>query len=129
MSDENVYDYIEFSDKIEKMIANNKIPVQQTSDFISLKLLCEYGGIWLDATMFLTKKLDKEIYKYSFYSNKLKCDKFDNTYISLKNRGGFAIACSKGNRIPFLVSKIMLDYFENYYEGELLSYFFYRLCY
>ncbi|MBQ3171311.1 MAG: hypothetical protein IJB53_05275 [Mailhella sp.] len=50
LDDDNIGDYIDIPEKI-KNIPN--FPIQPKSDLIRLLLLKKYGGVWIDATVFL----------------------------------------------------------------------------
>lgn len=47
---------------IEVEVLLHKMPIANLSDFIRLKLLHKYGGIWLDASIIINKPLDQFMY-------------------------------------------------------------------
>lgn len=57
----NVENYIEIPDDIKQMYQNGIICAANFSDIIRLELLKNYGGLWLDATVFLSGMLDEFI--------------------------------------------------------------------
>lgn len=56
----NVSKYVTLPDFIWKGDGESKFPVVFFSDLLRLALLHTYGGVWLDATVLLTKPLTKE---------------------------------------------------------------------
>ncbi len=66
--DENNYiKYIEIPKDIKEMYKNRIIRSAHYSDIIRLELLKKYGGLWIDATVFLTGKLYKFITKVPLF--------------------------------------------------------------
>ena len=67
LTKDNIYDYI---DKKEFPTNYNKLSIQAKTDWIRLYLLYTYGGIWMDASIIITKLNDiNEIYD-NCYKNK-----------------------------------------------------------
>lgn len=54
LTDENLHQYVELPDYIEKKRAAGVIPPAQYSDLVRIALICRYGGLWLDATVLCT---------------------------------------------------------------------------
>lgn len=54
IDDKNVENYIQLP---EKLLNTKNFPVQTKSDLIRIMLLAKYGGVWIDATIFLNKPL------------------------------------------------------------------------
>lgn len=42
-----------------------KLPIQKKANLIRLKLIVEYGGVWVDATLYCMKPLDNWLHKHS----------------------------------------------------------------
>lgn len=81
-------------------------------------LLADHGGIWLDATIFLTGKLNG--WNLPFYTIKLnRAD--DHLYVSGYKWTGFCMGGVKGNPVNSFVK----DFFNEYHkhEKELIDYF------
>ncbi|MFH3664785.1 capsular polysaccharide synthesis protein [Acinetobacter baumannii] len=58
---DSVYEYID----LPKF--NNDLPVANISDYIRLSLLSKYGGVWMDASIFLTESIEWIISKVQGY--------------------------------------------------------------
>lgn len=55
LTDDNVKHYLD----VDSFPTNiKKAPVQAYSDYLRISLIEKYGGVWLDATVFLTKPID-----------------------------------------------------------------------
>ena len=67
--DRNNYgDYIEIPKYILEKVENGDICLAHLSDIIRMSLLYRYGGMWLDATVYLTDLLPKDIADYEIYT-------------------------------------------------------------
>lgn len=122
----NYKEYISIPKYILKKLETGKMTITHFSDIMRVMLLAEYGGIWLDATIFLNDKIPDEIYSYKFYSNKLVNS--SNEYISKCKWSSFFLCSSPQNLLLCFTRDILLEYWENY--DELINYFFidYIIC-
>ena len=81
--DKNNYNqYVKFPDWIMEKVASGTINLTKFSNLLRLALLYQYGGIWMDATIFLTEPLDDKITDYRYFSIKTPPVK-PNFWISL----------------------------------------------
>ena len=69
----NYNDYLELPDYISAKVERKIISLTHLSDLIRVSLLSEYGGLWLDATVYLTSPLPFEI-KSSYWTTKWKLE-------------------------------------------------------
>jgi hypothetical protein len=95
-----------------------KISYAHFSDIIRVNLLADYGGIWLDATIFLTSEIKQ--WKFSFYSLK---QHFPNSckYVSYYRWTVFCMGGVKNNILCTFVREILYQYYKN--AQELIDYF------
>jgi len=61
LDERNMFDYVHMPGTIVEKWRNGSIGNANFSDLCRVALLCEYGGLWLDATTLLTGQIDKEI--------------------------------------------------------------------
>lgn len=61
VTETNMYDFISIPEAVIKKYKSGIIPPAHFSDMVRVCLLADYGGIWFDATVFLTGKLSSEI--------------------------------------------------------------------
>ncbi len=65
----SIFDWIDpFPEKVQQKFDNNIFSLQLKSDLIRLSLLKQYGGLWLDATVFVSKKIPDEVFKMPFFT-------------------------------------------------------------
>lgn len=127
----NYMDYIQIPDYILEKVNKGYISITHLSDIIRFCLLSEYGGMWLDATIFIAKRFDKEISKYEFYTNKLPCSKEYQQFVSKARWSGFFIYCKPGNPIVTNLKNVLFQYWKEH--NKLITYLFidhiFDVCY
>lgn len=68
LSNETIDQYIEVPIKIQQKYERGILCNAHYTDVIRMLILAKYGGLWLDATMFLTKKVTTNAFIKPFYS-------------------------------------------------------------
>ena len=122
---DNIDEYWKIPKYILEKIKNKELSITHLSDILRFNLLYKYGGIWLDATIYLTKEFDEDIYNYSFYT--IHHGKRADYHICKGMWTTFCMAGSKDNPL----FKYMCDIFDVYLKSEkimicylLIDYFF-----
>ena len=67
LSKYNISQYLTIPDVINKSLKKGVLTLTQLSDYIRTALLAQYGGTWLDATVYLTGKIPPEITQETFF--------------------------------------------------------------
>lgn len=116
IEEKNYLKYIDLPKSIIEKHESGIITHTHFSDILRLALLCKYGGIWLDATVYCTGKINQE-----FLQNDLFC--YRNGWMDQENisfSSWFIVAKSKE---PILSASLMLlfDYWETH--DYLIHYF------
>lgn len=68
LSDKNIENYIELPETIINKYNEGIISNAHYTDIIRMMILKEYGGVWLDATMYLHEPIDERAFRDSFFS-------------------------------------------------------------
>lgn len=109
---ENYKDYIKIPnyilDKYQKGIISNA----HFSDIIRMTLLRDYGGLWIDATVFCTKDIPNGVFDKVFFS--CKSPKVETNYISGLQWTSFIIGGKKNS----LFYRYILDFYLEYWKNE-----------
>ena len=115
----NFNEYITINDYIMNKFNSGKIGLAHFSDILRVNLLSKYGGIWADATLFLTKGFKEDILNYDFYSIKSYKDNTDNVS---EYRWTTYFLCAKPNNE---LVNFLKDLFNAYYEDNdyVIDYF------
>lgn len=111
LDDTNLSEYVELPDYVIKKYEQNIITMQQMSDIIRLALLNRWGGLWLDATIYVTEPIPDVwfeepicVYRYGEIENA-----FPYIFVGMS-----VIGADKGNLIISLMYEIMLEYWRRY---------------
>lgn len=127
---DNIYDYIQLEPFVLEKFKNGKIGMAQFSDIVRVNLLYKYGGLWLDATIFLDGfDMEKDL-SGSFYSLKGP-DFFKAKYVPQGKWRLFFQYTSEKNPLYEFLKDFFNEYWKN--ENELINFFLidyiYQLAY
>ena len=120
----NIEDYVEIPNYIYDKKKNGKISNVNFSDILRCFLLAEYGGIWVDATIYLSDAIPDFIYQSPFFA-------FSVTPLELCGRG--TLLCSSwflySHKNSFLMKALrdMMAEFWKYNETCYHHYYFHLL--
>ncbi|ELY4517946.1 capsular polysaccharide synthesis protein [Cronobacter muytjensii] len=120
LTDDNIPQYLTLPDHITAKYQAGLISKAQYSDIVRCSLLYQYGGIWMDATVFMTRPLPE-----SFYENAFSSLRFDGvgreSALSQGYWTAYFLAAQKGNSLVKFVRDILYRYWQ--YHDDLIEYF------
>ena len=67
---DNFHEYLDIPDFILEKVNNGNMCLANFSDYLRISLLEKYGGLWLDATIYVSRKLPEDIFADSLYTCK-----------------------------------------------------------
>ncbi|NRO93651.1 capsular polysaccharide synthesis protein [Lactobacillus helveticus] len=119
LTKENIRQYATLPEYIYTKIKSKKISLTHLSDILRFNLLNNYGGLWMDATLYVTDSLDKFSKKELF-----TCSGYEDKYlfnISYGRWTGFFI----GGPSHLSLFQFMDNFFQEYwkYNDKLIDYF------
>jgi hypothetical protein len=141
LNKKNLNDFIELPDFVWEKFGKNGFNFAKLANLVRLYLLSAYGGIWLDATIYLTKNIDEKMLNEDFFafqrskippSDYKDFIKFDPLYFSWNPKflagmlNSFMIAKPNNKIIGDLLS-ILLEYWRKEKKSE--HYFFFQICF
>ena len=111
---ENFHEYLEIPTFILEKVKNGKMCLANFSDYLRISLLEKYGGLWLDATIYVPWELPESIFNTSLYTCKSPEAK---GYLA---NGRWTSYCLGGwkNHLFFRIAK---ECFEHYWQNENVS--------
>ena len=112
ISANSISDYYDLPEYIMKKYADGKISNAQFSDILRMSFLSKYGGLWVDATIFIPKMIPEDIFKKEFYT--CKRDIKDSGYVSECRWTSFLIGCQKGCVIQRAAKDLLFAYWKKY---------------
>ena len=112
--DQNNYSqYLDLPPFILEKVKNKEITLTHLSDIIRMGLLKQYGGIWVDATMFFTKNFIQAFNNINLNSNYPQ--KHIEKNYEFTKRTGFFIG-GKSNKTFSFVYDFFLEYHKQYHQ-------------
>ncbi|MCL2597312.1 MAG: capsular polysaccharide synthesis protein [Paludibacter sp.] len=141
LTNETVWDYVSLPNFVFEKFSKNRFNYANLSDIVRLYLLSAYGGVWLDATIYLTNTIKEKMLNEDFFafqrseiplSDAKIFRKFDPLYFSwnenfqIKMLNSFIIAKPNNKIIADLLS-ILLQYWKN--EKKAGHYFFFQILF
>lgn len=118
LSKDNYREYIDLPKEIEEKILNKVKCIAYLSDIIRFGLLSKRGGIWLDATIYVSQPIT--LWSMSLYS--IRHTTKDPRYVLDGYRwSSFMLASIPHEVIPTFVYKALLAYFQE--NNALIDYF------
>ena len=128
LTDENLADFINIPADITEKYKKKELSAAHYSDIVRFSLLYQYGGIWMDATLFVSPYATLEMFEGVFFSLNhppLDTNKMERTICDYK-WSGFFLAGQKGKpyfkhirdlylyyvrKYPVFIYYLMMDYF------------------
>ena len=104
---DNYKEYVSIPDTLIEMYRLGRIKAAHFADILRVNLLAQQGGLWLDATMLVTKDLPQDIFEMPFFSVKTENQGY---FVSQCRWAVFCLGAAKGN--PLFVQLASL--FEQY---------------
>ena len=128
LTDENLADFINIPSDITDKYKKKKLSAAHYSDIIRFSLLYKYGGIWMDATLFISPYATLEMFEGDFFTLNhppIGTNQMERTVGDFK-WAGFFLAGKKGKpyfkhirdlylyyvrKYPVFIHYLMMDYF------------------
>ena len=128
LTDENLADFINIPIDITEKYKKKELSAAHYSDIIRFSLLYQYGGIWMDATLFVSPYATLEMFDGDFFTLNhppIHTDKIERAIGDFK-WAGFFLAGKKGKpyfkhirdlylyyvrKYPVFIHYLMMDYF------------------
>ena len=110
----NLYEYIKLPNHIVKKYQEKKIDFIKYSDIIRTVLLSSYGGIWLDATIYIDSEEKLSYLDKNFYTIRASGKEKYPKYITNGRWALFCLSEKKDGVICDFLKKIQFEYFKKY---------------
>lgn len=126
---DNIANYCKFPEYIYEKHESKHIENAQFSDILRMTLLAQYGGFWIDATVFIPNCFPEELFKYEFYTCKRKNQ--NSSFVSGYRWTSFFNGCQKGSIVQTAMMELFFAYWkkENYLIDYLLLDYFMLILY
>ncbi|UYI93418.1 MAG: capsular polysaccharide synthesis protein [Anaerostipes hadrus] len=118
LNKENISKYIQIPQFVYEKLKSGIISIPHFADIIRTKLLYEYGGIWMDATLYMTDTFSNDIYNNYFYT--INHTQRADYHVCKGKWSTFFLASAKGNPFFLYLTDMQLKYWK--YENKAICY-------
>lgn len=119
LTKENWQEYAYIPEYITRKVETGAISLTHFSDILRMVLLAEHGGLWLDATIFVSKEIPEYCFSLPYFSIHYK------NPASRIAKGKWTVFCQAGQKKSIIHSfcrDIFFSYLKKY--NKLIDYFF-----
>lgn len=109
LSEDSIAEYVEVPQKLYCWLDEKKISFAFIADYIRVSLLKKYGGIWMDATIFMTRELSDSIYGHEWYTL-VNRDLFSANTVAYLRWALYFMCCGTNNIVMNCAYKLLTDY-------------------
>lgn len=118
---DNCMEYVTFTDTIIRKFQEDKITLTHLSDLLRAELLYRYGGMWIDATYYVTDAFQESIfdknvfytlkYPYSIWKADITQGRWACNFLKIPEKSLFARFLMEGLWYYWEVNDSLVDYF------------------
>lgn len=111
LNKDNIKEYVELPDSIWEQFENGRLKIQHLADIIRVTLIKNYGGLWLDASIYCSEMIPDYCFESPIYSLRTQYISGKSSYnISLNRWTTFLIGGQKGNTLCSFLYDFFLEY-------------------
>lgn len=119
---DNFSDYVKIEPSILKKIEDGKMSYTNLSDLLRVNLLAIYGGMWIDATVYVMHPIGRDLLERPFYSQKTVNEFYVKRYVTKSRWASWMMISSVGEELFKFVAFVMNDYYLKH--EALIDYYF-----
>ena len=127
---DNFQEYVRLPDYIMDKVRSGEITITFLSDIIRFALLSQYGGLWLDATIFVADRIPEEIFTAEYFTVRRPLMP-NNANVAQNRWAGYLQAAQKGSILCSFVFDFLTEYWRT--QKYVINYFLFdyiiRLAY
>jgi hypothetical protein len=109
LSEETLAEYVDVPEKLYQWQRERKISYAFIADYIRVSLLKKYGGIWMDATLYMTQEFSESVYRHPWYTLNNR-DMTDVNNVAFYRWSLFFMCCGENSIVTKCVYQLLTDY-------------------
>lgn len=121
ITEKNMQEYVRFPTLILEKYRSGGITPTNMSDLLRCRLLAQYGGCWMDATLYLTEALPERFEDYPLYTGRYPRNPKDQNISANRWTSYFMMAKHPGNVLFCFLDDFWTHYWEQ--NDRLTEYF------
>ena len=118
---DNMMEYVTLTEDIINKFNEGIISYTHLSDALRMELLYRYGGMWIDATYYISREIPREIFTEKLFSTAFDKILWGLDIMKSRWNSSFWFVRDKGNKAIQFVMEGLWQYWE--IENELIDYF------
>ncbi|MCR5347975.1 MAG: capsular polysaccharide synthesis protein, partial [Fretibacterium sp.] len=121
LTQDNYQEYVTLPGCVMEKFQADAITITHLSDIIRFALLSQYGGLWLDSTVFVADRIPENVFTAEYYTVRRALTP-RNRNVAQDRWTIFVLAAQKDN----LLCRFVLDFWKEYWKEQkyLIDYFF-----
>lgn len=113
LTKDNIEQYISFPESVKSKIGKG-YSLTNFSDLLRFSLIAQYGGLWIDSTVYVSQKINRNIIQNGFFSQKDSESEDAKYYASKHLWSSWLLGDKAGSLLFSYVSQAMEYYYENF---------------
>lgn len=118
VSADNYTEYVTLPSRVVQLWQNQQIGNAHFADILRCALLCEYGGCWIDATIWMSDDIKEDVFEYPFYSCRFPDD---GKYVTRNIWSNFFLAAQPQSVTMHFVRDVLYEYLKH--QPRFVDYF------
>ncbi|WP_222379822.1 capsular polysaccharide synthesis protein [Streptococcus suis] len=114
LTKDNLADYLAIPEILLEKMSRKKMAFTPFSNYVRYALLAQHGGVWMDATLYVTDQLDSHLFANDFFAFQHQIESVRNYYLYWIEQGrwtSFCFSAKKGNPHVCYIRDCLLYYF------------------
>lgn len=122
VTEENLKDYVVFPDYLIKKMDNGIVTRTHISDLLRAELLHSYGGLWIDATVYCSRKIPKYMFEQELFA--FQWSLFDPSVLKISS---WFIYANKNQVVIRTMRNLLFAYWKS--ENKLENYYLFHIAF
>lgn len=111
---DNYNDYVSMPNYVLEKLNKGYISLTNFSDILRFMLLQEYGGLWIDSTVYVSNQVPQKVFQQPFYSQKTNDSFFKIRYVSESRWASWLMFVRPHSPIFDYCTPLLLYYVKNF---------------
>ncbi|MBQ7219947.1 MAG: capsular polysaccharide synthesis protein [Synergistaceae bacterium] len=113
ITSENLGSYLSLPGYVHGRLRDGSMKTAHFSDIVRMALLAEWGGLWLDATIFTASDIPDEVFAHEYYTVRHTTNIHDRN-VALQRWTTYLQASHRNNILCRFVRDMLLEYWKNH---------------
>lgn len=115
----NVVDFVKIPDVMQRKLDEGNITLAALSDYVRVSLLSDYGGIWIDSTMFFVRDIPEAAVASTFFTIRRSSEVANHFCVSHSEWNGQFLASNMTHSKLFELERKMWEYYWDNFDSNI----------